>query len=120
MKLKIQEIQSILGSTIYDKVFPTKTSYQISRLAKVLIAEMATFDTERQKLIEKFNGVLNDDKTQFVFSPEDGPGFTAAMTELLTTEIEVPFEPLPLAAFGDVKLTPNDLSQIEPLIIPEV
>lgn len=120
MKLKIQEIQSILGSTIYGKELPTRTSYQFSRLAKMLAPEIANFDTERQKLIVKFNGVLTEDKTKFVFAPEDGPKFTAAITELLTTEVEVPFEPLPLTAFGDVKLTPNDLSLIEPLIASEV
>ena len=116
MKLKIQDMQNILAANIYDKPFPTKTSYQIARLAKTLSAETATFEAEKQKLIEKHSGVLNEDKTQYVFSTENGPGFSKDMTDLLNSEVEVSFEPLPLEAFGDVKLTPNDLSFLSSIV----
>ena len=116
MKLKIQQIQGILSANIYDKPFPARASFSLARLAKTLTAELTIFDTERQKLIEKHNGTLNEDQTQYIFSGDDSTAFAKDMTELLETEIEVSFEPMSIEALGDVTLSPNDLTLIDPLL----
>ena len=116
MKLKLKDIQNILNANIYDKAFPIKTSYALSRLAKVLTSELATFDAQRQKLIEKYEGALNEDKTLYTFTQENSEAFAREISELTEMEIEVPFEPLTLDSFGSVNLTPNDLVLIGSLI----
>lgn len=119
MKIKLSDMQGILGSSIYNKALPVKTSFALSRLVKKLSSELQTFEDERQKLIEKYEGKISEDGSQYTFTPENMKEFSKEVSDLLACEIDVAFEPLTLESFGNVDLTPNDLLMIAPLMKDE-
>jgi len=119
MKLTLQQAQNISNSPIFGKSLPIQVSYKFSKLGKALVEELKLVEEHRQKLIQQCEGTLTEDKSQYKFSEEQGKKFQTEMQSLLETPIEVPFEPISLAALGDVALSPNELLGIEPLILVE-
>ena len=116
MQLTLQQAQVISNSPIFGKELPVQVAYKFSKLGKALMEELKLVEDQRMKMIQKYDGVLSEDKTQFSFTPENGEAFQKEMMELLTLPIEVPFQPLPVEKLGNVSLTPNELLALEPIL----
>lgn len=113
--LSILQAQKIITSPIFGMRLPVAVSYQFTRLAKVLQAELRTMEEERGKLIEACGGVLNEDKTQYHFTPEQSPAFQQGINDLMAVTLSVEHFPMDLGRLGAVELSPAELMQLEPL-----
>lgn len=117
MKITFEQAQAILYSGIFTAKLPVAAGFKFARLGKQLVGEMETFNTSRMKLIEDCGGVLNEEKQNFTFSPENETRFVEGFKSLLLAEIEVGDAfPISVADLGDASFSPNDLAPIEPIL----
>ena len=116
MQLTLQQAQTIANNPIFGKELPIQVAYKFSKLGKTLMEELKLVEDQRMKLIQKYEGALSEDKTQFSFTPENGEAFQKEMIELLSLPIEVSFQPISVENLGNVTLTPNELLALEPIL----
>lgn len=117
MKISIEQARVIMQSAIFGEKLPAATSFRFARLGKTLVQEMETFNAERVKLIDRCGGVLNEDGTQYTFSPENAPTFQDGFKSLVSVEIDIGDAfPIPVKDLGEASFSPNDLALIEPLL----
>lgn len=108
----VQPLQELLKQDL-----PVAVGWPITKAIKKLNETITTFHEYRTKIIEKY--AKKDDKGkpvakdgQYVFECELTE-MNAEIKQLLDQESEVAIEPVSVAAFGDVKITPQILISAE-------
>lgn len=104
---------------IMQQSFKGSLAFKIARLAREINKEMTTFNTERQKILEKYcikdeNGQLkiNENGTVQV-EPDKINEFNEEFTSLLETEVEINAEKLPMDSIDSFDITPQQMLTIE-------
>lgn len=110
--VKLGELREIIEglNEVMSKELPIKPAYWLGKLAKKVQAEVHDFEESRLRLVQKYalrgeDGqpiVGADNKYRFA----DTDAFNAEFSELTETETTIDFSPIPINAFGDVKLSP--------------
>jgi len=117
MKITISEVlngKQVLEKLV-DKEISIKTAYRLSRIIKVLNEELQLFEEQRQKLVQQYGEVQEDDSV--VVGKEKLQDFQNDLSELLTAEIDLGCEPMNIDEFGDnVEIKTAELMMIEKFI----
>jgi hypothetical protein len=117
MKITISEIlngKPVLEKLV-DKEISIKTAYKLSRMIKVLNEELQTFEESRQKLVQQYGEVQEDDS--IAVQEDNIEAFNTELADLLTAEIEVGCEPMNIDEFADsVEMKTAELMMIEKFI----
>lgn len=104
------------------KELKARAAYQVARLLKLLTPEFDTFNTERDKLINKYcvkneNGEpVLDDKKMYTIAPEDVSKFNSELDELMGVSVELNVDPLNLFDLEEITFTPTEMYQLNPFI----
>lgn len=106
-------------STIMQQSFKGSLAFKIARLARELNKEMETFNTERQKLLQKYcvkdeNGEIkaNEDGTVQIEQNKINE-FNEEFSSLLETEVEINADKLPVDSLDNFDITPQQMISIE-------
>ena len=83
-----------------------KKLYKISKLLGNLENEIAFYNTQRNKILTQYCDVVGN---QYVPRAEDEAQLSAAMNELLDTDVECEIKEVVLGLDEDVKLSYNDI-----------
>lgn len=117
-------LNDILNATETFKVIMQQSvkgslAFKIARLARELDKEMTTFNEERQKLFQKYgekdeNGELVIDENNIIkFPSENIDLINEELNSLLSTEVEVNADKLPVGEVDQFELTPQQMMNIE-------
>lgn len=117
-------LNDILNATETFKVIMQQSvkgslAFKIARLARELDKEMITFNEERQKLFQKYgekdeNGELVIDENNIIkFPSENIDLINEELNSLLSTEVEVNADKLPVNEVDQFELTPQQMMNIE-------
>lgn len=117
-------LNDILNATETFKVIMQQSvkgslAFKIARLARELDKEMTTFNEERQKLFQKYgekdeNGELVIDENNIIkFPSENIDLINEELNSLLSTEVEVNADKLPVNEVDQFELTPQQMMNIE-------
>lgn len=104
---------------IMQQSFKGSLAFKIARLARELGKEMQTFNTEKQKLIEKYakrnndGEFLVDDKGNIIFPNDKIDEINEEFKALLETELEINADKLPIEAIDSFEITPQEILNIE-------
>ena len=117
-------LNNILNSTetfsqIMQQSFKGSIAFKVARLARELNKEMETFNTERQKLLERYsekdkNGelkVLENGNVQVI--PEKLQEFNQEFTNLLETDVEINADKLPMSCMDEFEVSPQQMLDLE-------
>lgn len=102
--------------------FPGKMVFRIAKLIKACENELACFEEARKGVIDRYGARKDDgelditEDNQIRIQPEKIEDCNREMMELLSNEVEMDFEPLPLSCFDNVELTPNEVIMLEKII----
>ena len=121
IKLSLNDIlnSSETFNTIMGQSFKGSLAFKIARLARELDKEMTTFNTERQKILEKYcvkdeNGQLKINENGTVqIEPDKINEFNEEFTSLLETEVEINADKLPIDSIDNFDITPQQMLTIE-------
>lgn len=114
IKLKVQEVRAMhenMGLLTNDQTtgqlmrWPTKIAYWISRVSIKLQGEYETSEKARVAAAEEF-GTRTEDGQRFEFPGDAAEKFSAAMKELMDTEIEVDLMQIGLDQFDGREISP--------------
>lgn len=125
MKLTNERIlnDSAKLAQIAQKELPIKASYAIAKNLAKLETELKTYNTEREKLIEKYsikdeNGkTVADENNQIKLQPELLPEWNKDIKELLTIENDIKIHTFSIDALSGYNMTPAELMLIDYMII---
>ena len=110
----IPTLQKLVGIKL-----PLKSSYAVFRLAKEIDAQKEFFIEEERKLIEKYNGSINEMGRISFENPENFEPFAQEYAELNNLEVELK-EKLPIVIKLDVveggEFAPADFFSLEGII----
>ena len=124
MKLTNERIlnDSARLASIAQKELPIKASYAISKNLAKLEAELKIYNSERQKLIEKYsikdeNGkTMVDDNNQIKLQPELLTDWNKDIKELLAIENDTEIHKFSIEALNGFSMSPSDLMLIDYMI----
>ena len=120
MLITFAQASAATTSSIFGLKLPVAVSYKFAKLAKLLQAELQSFDESRKTLIDEHHGILSADGSQFSFAPEDQKAFAEAVKDLLDTTIDIGHHfPMKLEMLGTAELSAGDLLQVEFLFSTE-
>ena len=118
MKITLAEVKSLesILSKIFNKEVNIKIAYRLGSLLKKLNEEMLLLEENRVKLIKKYG--IEDEKTkQIQVAPGKTDDFYKEFNELLSLQIEIDFEPIPLKDFGEILISASDILKLDNRII---
>lgn len=109
---------------VRDKEIPIKTAYWLARAYQQLNTAFAPFEEARQKLVHKFakkdaDGNLPKIPKGESYEMEDMEAFVKEFNELAEEEVEIKYNPLSIAQFGDINASVSDLLRLGRLIKDE-
>lgn len=112
-------------SEIAQKQLPIKASYAIAKNLAKLEAELKTYNTEREKLIEKYS--KKDEKGKTIIGENNQVGIQGEhladwnkdIQELLAIENEVDIHKFSIEALSGYAMTPAELMILDYMIIDE-
>lgn len=118
------DLKTILNASetfnkIMQQSFNGSLAFKIARLARELNKEMETFNTERQKLLNKYcakdeNGELKvNEQGNVTILPENITVFNDEFSALLATEVEINADKLPMDRIDDFEITPQQMLDLE-------
>jgi len=124
MKLSNERIlnDSAKLSQIAQKELPVRVSYAIAKNIIKFQAELKTYNTEREKLIEKYsikdeNGhTVADENNQIKFQPDLVLDWNKDIKELLSIENQIDIHQFSIDALNGYNMTASDLMLIEYMI----
>ena len=124
MKLSNERIlnDSTRLSSIAQKELPVKVSYAIAKNLAKLEAELKTYNTEREKLIEKYsikdeNGkTVADENNQIKLQPEQVADWNKDIKELLAIENDIDIHQFSVEELNGYSMTPAELMLIDYMI----
>ena len=106
-------------SQIMSQSFKGSLAFKIARLARELNKEVETFNTERQKLVNEYcekdeNGnFITVDNGNIKIMDDKIEDFTNDFSSLLSTEVEINAEKLPIDKIDDFNITPQQVLSLE-------
>lgn len=109
-------------SEIAQKQLPIKASYAIAKNIAKLEAELKTYNTEREKLIEKYSVKDEKGKTiigendQISINPEHLAEWSKDLQELLAIENEVDIHKFSVEALSGYNMSASELMLIDYMI----
>jgi len=118
LKITLAEVKSLesILSKIFNKEVNIKIAYRLGSLLKKLNEEMLLLEENRVKLIKKYG--IEDEKTkQIQVAPGKTDDFYKEFNELLSLQIEIDFEPIPLKDFGEILISASDILKLDNRII---
>jgi len=121
IKVKLNDIVNATETfkKIMRQSFKGSLAFKIARLARELDKEMQTFNTERQKIIQKYgekdeNGeLIVDEKGLINFDKTNLKEINEEFNSLLNTELEINADKLPMDSIDNFEITPQEMLQIE-------
>lgn len=121
IKIKLNDVVNSTDTftKIMQQSFKGSLAFKIARLARELDKEMQTFNSERQKIIEKYGEkdndgkVITDDKGIVKFDNSKIQELNDEFNTLLDTEIEINADKLPMDNIDDFEITPQEMLNIE-------
>lgn len=118
MKFTLSELRVISPSIarLTSKELPLKLSYRLSRFLRKVTDELSIVEQERIRLVEKM-GVESEGK--IIIPAEKSEEFKKVFGTLLAEEIDIDIAPVSLGELGDIQLSPQDLMNLEKIIIVE-
>lgn len=124
MKLSNRKIlnDSTKLSEIAQKQLPVKASYAIAKNIAKLEAELKTYNTEREKLIEKYSVKDEKGKTiigendQISINPEHLAEWSKDLQELIAIENEVDIHKFSVEALSGYNMSASELMLIDYMI----
>ena len=121
IKVKLNDI--VNSTETFNKImqqsFKGSLAFKIARLARELDKEMQTFNSERQKIIQKYgekgeNGELKVDENGNVrFENSKIQEINDEFNSLLNTELEINADKLPIDSIDAFEITPQEMLGIE-------
>lgn len=102
-------------SKLLSQELPVKTAYRLGRFYNKVKSEMQQYFLLREKLIRKYG---NEEKGIFSIQPADGGAwekFSAENEELLSTKVKLDYDPIDIEEIESLKISPIDISNLEPL-----
>lgn len=111
-------IATLINSTpIFDKLMNKElspvTSFKLVKIVKAINEEMAVFEKEKIKLLEKY-GKKNEDDSYTILD-ENKELWNKDISDLLSLEVDVVFDKINLAD-EDIKISPSEIMRIEAFI----
>jgi hypothetical protein len=119
MKVTLEKVKIMETSLakIVDKEVDVIAAYKISKLIKQTAQELTTLEESRIKLVQKYaSDKPAEDGTVSVAVEKQGD-FHNEYRKLLSQEIEVDFDPIPITSLGDIKLTALDVLSLEGVVL---
>lgn len=121
IKIKLSDVVNATETfnKIMQQSFKGSLAFKIARLARELDKEMQTFNTERQKIIQKYgekdeNGELKIDENGNVkFENSKIQEINEEFNSLLNTELEINADKLPMDSIDAFEITPQEMLSIE-------
>jgi hypothetical protein len=112
MKVKLLEIYSSVSvmNKLLDAELPASVAFQLTKLLKNLNDEIKVIEEQRVKLVSK-HGETTENQGVTV-SETNKEAFLKEFGELLDTEIELNWTPVPVSKFDSVNMSANDLLKI--------
>lgn len=118
MKFALGEIRNMKDPLIglLDKPLPVKAAWNLNKLVKAFDKELSDIEEFRVGLIKKLGQTGEDGNIKV---PDDKmKDFVDGFNELLSQEVDVEFEPLPIDALGaDATISAKDMMALEKLFI---
>ena len=105
--------------TIMQQSFKGSLAFKIARLARELNKEMETFNEQRRKILDSYSmkdadgNVETDENGNIKIIPEKIPEFINEFGNLLSTEVEINADKLPMDKIDDFDITPQQMLNIE-------
>jgi hypothetical protein len=131
LKIKNGVFENLMASSSVEKMFkahlPARISYPFALLMKSLQGKFETFMEEKRKILEKYcdrddeGEPVKDKAGQYSFTnSETIKTFVGEFNELMDLETKINHERVRINISGldslELKLTPNDILSLEPLI----
>jgi hypothetical protein len=121
IKIILNDVVNATGTfnKIMQQSFKGSLAFKIARLARELDKEMQTFNEERQKIIQKYakkdeNGeLITDENGNVTFDTDKVQEVNEEFNSLLSTELEVNADKLPMDCMDSFELTPQEMLGIE-------
>jgi len=121
IKIKLSDVVNATETfnKIMQQSFKGSLAFKIARLARELDKEMQTFNSERQKIIQKYgekdeNGELKIDENGNVkFESSKIQEINDDFNSLLNTELEINADKLPMDSIDAFEITPQEMLGIE-------
>lgn len=127
MNVTIYDI--ILAIPVFTKIlsheFTGKQSFIISRIFRVLNKEIELFNTTREELIKKYakmdenKELIFDEKGNVILKEDEVENFQNEVNELMYVNIEIDANQIPVEWLDSLKLTPQEMLNLEPFILIE-
>lgn len=109
-------------SKIMRQTLSGALAFKIARLARELNKEVETFNSERQKILDRFcekdeNGNFAQTEDGMIkIIPEKISDFNNEFQTLLDTEVEINAEKIPLKDIDEIKISPQEMLNIDKFI----
>jgi len=124
MKLSNEKIlnDSTKLAQIAQKELPIKASYAIAKNLAKLEAELKTYNTEREKLIQKYSQkdeqgkTMADENNQITIQKENLDDWNKDIKELLAIENDIDIHKFSIEALNGYSMTAADLMLIDYMI----
>lgn len=122
MKFKVLQIFSAKDALIKlsQESLPIKASFRIAKFIDAIKPTLTVVDKQRNDLILKYGQEIEDENGQKIFSIRDEESiqkFSEEFNEVLEEEVEISdFKPVTLNDIENVKMTPLEVSVLEPFI----
>lgn len=116
---KINQSIDILGK-LNTMPLPAKYAFRVTKLIKKIEEELKFYNESRMKVFDRYakktpeGGLDVSEKKEVLFeTDEDKAKCMAELNDLLSTEIEINFEKIPIDKIGDATFTPSELVMME-------
>lgn len=111
-RLKSSEQALVKLST---STLPINLAYKVSKILKIVSAELTELEEHRKKLVEKYG--QDNGEGSLLVSADNIENFINEINPLLEEEIDLPFEKIKSNALpNDLSFTPLEISQLEDFI----
>jgi len=94
---------------------PVKQAYGAAKLLRLVKQELATFNEVRDKKLREL-GTPTDHPDTFNLTPDAQVQFRTQLEKLAAETVTLPYGPLDISTWGDVKVAPADLVALGPLL----
>ena len=112
MKVKLVEIYNCVQvmNKILDAELPASVAFKLTKLLKSINDEIKTVEDQRVKMVSKYGD--KDENGSVSVSETNKEAFMKEFGELLSTEIEIQWEPVSVEKFDGLNLSANDLLKV--------
>lgn len=124
--IKVQ-LKDLLNSTealqkLSRQNLKARLAFQVARMLKAAEKEITDFNEVRTNLIKKYSEVnengelIPDENGNIKISKENINAFNNEFNDLISSEIEIPTEPIKLDSLEDLTFTAAEMAVLEPFI----